>query len=206
MVALAYNTAWNVLTTEALIQLLYIQPHDVLKRLLQPYPISEDNSYKEIVEIWLEYAKIRILDAQEAIRLAAEIQKTYYNSKHSKLPSYKKGDYISLRLDRHPILMRHNNLSQQKLPPCKVIEVLSNGQLVQLDLPMEMQSMHPVISIQQVEKVLNPTEDSWNRDYPRPPPIEEDDIYLVEIIGERTTKEGRKKYHICWIGYPLEQA
>ena len=36
--------------------------------------------------------------------------------------------------------------------------------------------------------------------------MEEDDVYLAEIIGERTTKGGRKKYHVRWIGYPLEQA
>ena len=51
MVALAYNTTRNVSTKEVLIQLLYIQPHDVLKRLLQPHPMSEDNSHKETVEI-----------------------------------------------------------------------------------------------------------------------------------------------------------
>ena len=44
MVALAYNTARNVSTNETPMQLLYIQPHDVLKRLLQPKVISEENS------------------------------------------------------------------------------------------------------------------------------------------------------------------
>ena len=66
--------------------------------------------------------------------------------------------------------------------------------------------MHPVVSIQQVEKAPNPSENPWERDFPRPPPAQEDDIYLAEIIGERAMKGGRKKYHVRWIGYPLEQA
>ena len=102
MVALAYNTAHNISTNETPMQLLYIQPHDVLKRLLQPKVISEENSQKEAVEIWLECAKMKISDAQEAIRFAATIQKKYYDSKHGALPNYKLGDYVSLRLDRHP--------------------------------------------------------------------------------------------------------
>src|SRR5258705_9812928 len=100
--------------------------------------------------------------------------------------------------------MRHNKLSQQKLPPCKIIEILSNGRAIRLELPPEMKTMHPVVSVQQVEKAPNPSEDPWRRDYPRPLPAEEDDIYLAEIIGERTTKGGQKKYHVRWIGYLLE--
>ena len=129
---------------------MYIQPHDVLKRLLQSQAVDEDNS--QTVEIWLERTKIGIADAQEAIRFAVAIQKKYY------------------------------------------------------DFRPEMRMMHPVVSIQQVEKDPNLSEDSWKRDYSRPPPAEEDDIYLADIIGERTTKGGRKKYHVRWIGYPLEQA
>ena len=65
--------------------------------------------------------------------------------------------------------------------------------------------MHPVISVQQFEKGPDPSTDPWKRDHPRPPRVEDDDIYLADIIAERNTKSGRKKCHARWIGYSLEQ-
>src|SRR5258705_12818938 len=124
MVALAYNMACNVSTSKTPVEMLYIQPHDVLKRLLQPQEIDNKNGQKETIEVWLEQVKIRISDAQEAIRFAAALQKWYYDSKHGTLPDYKVGDYVSVRLDKHPSFVRHNKLSQQKLPPCKIMEIL----------------------------------------------------------------------------------
>ncbi|KAF8434023.1 hypothetical protein BGX38DRAFT_1070666, partial [Terfezia claveryi] len=66
--------------------------------------------------------------------------------------------------------------------------------------------IHPVVSVQQVEKAENPETDPWQRGYPRPPPVDGDNIFLAEIIGEQTTKAEQKKYHVRWIEYPLEEA
>ena len=72
LVELAYNTAKNVSMVEAPIALLYVQPHDILQRLLHPKDIGI-NPQKESIEEWLEKSKNKILDAQESIRYAAQL-------------------------------------------------------------------------------------------------------------------------------------
>ena len=79
------------------------------------------------MEIWLERTMMRISNAQEAIRFAAVLQKKDYDSRYGAQPKYKLGDYVSVRMNRHPTFMRYNKLPQRKLPPCKVVEILSNG-------------------------------------------------------------------------------
>src|SRR5258706_18683 len=204
LVELAYNTAKNVSTGEAPVALLYAQPHDILKRLLDPKDIGI-NPQKESVEEWLEKIRNKILDAQESIRYATLLQKKYYDDRHSPLEQYKLRDYASLRLDKHPTSVRHNKLSMQKLPPYKIVRVLSNGRAVELELPPTMRGIHPVLSVQQLEKAKNPHEDPWRRDHARPPAVEED-VFEAEIIGERTSPTGQRTYKIHWIGYPLDEA
>jgi len=54
---------------------------------------------------------MRLSDARESIRYATLLQKRHYDANHSAIPAYKIGDYVTLRLDRHPTSLRHNKLS-----------------------------------------------------------------------------------------------
>jgi len=74
LVQLAYNTASNSSTGHSPIQLLHIQPHDVVQKLLHPHAVNGDNPQKESVEEWLERAQNRLEYTKEAMRLAAWMQ------------------------------------------------------------------------------------------------------------------------------------
>ena len=105
---------------------------------------------------------------------AAHMQKKYYDKKHAPLPPYKIGDFVCLRLDKHPLsVIKHNKLSQQKLPPYKILRTLSRGRALELDIPPEL-GIHPMVSTQQVEKSRDPSTDPWGRDYPRPEAVNDD--------------------------------
>ena len=114
---MAYNSAKNASTGFAPVQLIYTQPHDILERILNSDTINPGNSKRENVQKWLEKSQNRLRDAMEAMQYATKIQKKYYDKCHSGLPPYKVGDFVTLRLDLHPIaIIWHNKLSQQKLP------------------------------------------------------------------------------------------
>lgn len=202
---LVYNTAKNMLTGEFPCNLLYAQPHDVLKCIPQPNTVM--NPQRESVEEWLEKIQNCIRDAQKSIRHTALIQKKYYDNRHSPLPTYKEGDYACLRLDLHPTSVRHNKLSMQKLPPYCVKRVLSNGHAVELEFPEQLRGVYPVISVQQIEKTKNLAENPWQWDHPRPSAVDEaEEFFTAEIIDERTSKRGWKSYKVRWVGYPLDKA
>ena len=205
LVQLAYNTAPNSSTGYSPIQLLHIQPHDVMQKIMHPHAVDGGNLQKESVEEWLEKARNKLEDAKEAMRLAAWLQKKYYDARHGPLPPYSVGDFVSLRLDRHPnAAIRLNKLSQQKLQPCQITRILSGGRAVQLDLPPNI-NIHNVVSVQQVERAPNPHDDAWKRDYPRPAAIDEEEgLWQAEIIGHRQTKGGRLRYKVHWVGYPAD--
>jgi len=206
LLELAYNSARNVSTEFSPVELLYIQPHDVIQRILNPRALGE-NPQKEAIEEWLERAQIRLNDARESIRYAARLQKRYYDAKHSPIPPYSIGDYVILRLDKHPTSLCHNKLSQQKMPPYRIVRILSGGRAVQLDLPANIQ-IHSVVSVQQVEPARDPAGDPCKRDFARPPPVDADEdreIFEAEIVAHRVLRSGRKKYRVHWVGYPADQ-
>lgn len=73
MVELAYNTAKNVSTGFSPIELLYIQPHDMIQRLLSPNGVVDGAN--DSAEDFLDQAKTQVADAREAIMIAAKAQK-----------------------------------------------------------------------------------------------------------------------------------
>jgi len=201
----AYNSGKNVSTTFAPYELLYSQPQDILTRILHPKDDSL-NQLDEDMEKWWEKVRMRILEAKECIRRSAVAQKKYYDNRHSPLPRYKAGDFVSLRLDLHPSeAIRHNKLSARKLTPFKIVEVLSRGRAVRLDLPSHIR-IHSVLSVQHVEPVPNPASDPHERDYNHLPAVDEGgEYYAGEVIDKRVTPTGRVKYRVRWIGYPLAE-
>jgi hypothetical protein len=113
------------------------------------------------------------------------------------------GDFVSIRLNQHPVsLIKRTKLTHQKLPPCKVLKVLSNGHAVRLDLPPHI-GIHPVLSIQHVDCAVNPSRDPFKRsDHAEPPAVDvEGQRWEGEIIDEKPTKSDRKKYLVHWIGW-----
>jgi len=77
---------------------------------------------------------------------------------------------------------------------------------VELQFPDNLKGIHPVVSVQQIERALDPSTDPWGRGHPRPPAVDEEGEYSeAEIMGERTTKGGQKRYKVHWVGYPLDE-
>jgi hypothetical protein len=82
---------------------------------------------------------------------------------HSELPDIAVGDFVSIRLDLHPVsIVKRNKLSQQKLPPFRVVKIHSSGRAVELDIPSNL-SIHPIVSVQHVEKAQDPAKDPFDR-------------------------------------------
>jgi hypothetical protein len=59
-------------------------------------------------------------------------------------------------------MVKRNKLSQQKLPPFRVTKVRADGRAVELDIPSNL-NIHPVVSVQHVEKAQDPAKDPFNR-------------------------------------------
>jgi hypothetical protein len=165
LIQLAYNTAKHPGTGFSPNELLYANPMEPLDRLLQPLPPSEENEDERNTEAetFLDGVSARLKDAQQAIIKALSAQKAYYDRRHSNLPDIAVGDFVAIRLDLHPVsIVKRNKLSQQKLPPFRVINVRSDGRAVELEIPSNL-NIHPVVSVQHVEKAQDPTKDPFGR-------------------------------------------
>lgn len=197
LIELAYNTSKNSSSGFSPYELLYSQPQNLVERLIHPHipPAIEDvdmDVHEGADEMLLNNAA-RLQDAQQAIVKAMESYKSHYDRRHGPIPKYKIGDYASLRLDRHPVaIIKRNKLSQQKLPPYKIIDINSNGRAVKLDLPPTI-SIHPVVSVQHIEPAPAPREDPWLRGPP-------DELGAQSIVDHRDTKAGNRKFRIHWDG------
>ncbi|KAF8242935.1 hypothetical protein K440DRAFT_638127 [Wilcoxina mikolae CBS 423.85] len=141
----------------------------------------------------------RLNDTREAISQAFEAAKLYYDSRHSPLPTHKPGDFVSVRMDRHPIsIVKLNKLSAQKLPSYEVMEVLAGGRSLRLRIPENNRlGMHDVISVQNVHKAVNPNADPFYRsENVEPGPVEDDDGHIARIVYHRDTPKRSRKYLI----------
>jgi hypothetical protein len=162
LIELAYNSARHPGTGFSPFQLLYANPEEPVRRLLsRESPTSEDDNID--ATNFLDGVESRLRDAQEAVIKGLAYQREYYNKKHRNDINVSAGDYVTIRLDKHPIsLIKRNKLTQQKLGPCRVIRVRADGRAVEVDLPKNV-NIHPVISMQHVEKAPDPVADPWKR-------------------------------------------
>jgi hypothetical protein len=201
MLELAYNTAKNASTGMAPFDLLYVQPHNVVERLMGIADRQPDDNLA--AQDFVELARNRLRDAREAVTKSLRLQKLYYDRRHGPIRPIQVGDFVSIRLDQHPVsLVKRTKLTQQKLPPCRVLEVMANGHAVRLDLPPHI-GIHPVLSIQHVDRAVDPGMDPFKRsDHAEPPAVDEQgQRWEGEIVDEKPTKSGRKKYLVHWIGW-----
>jgi hypothetical protein len=165
LIQLAYNTAKHPGTGFSPNELLYANPMEPMDRLLNPVPPSEedDEERNEDAEAFLDGVSARLKDAQQAMIKSLSAQKAYYDRRRSDLPNIQVGDFVAIRLDLHPVsIVKRNKLSQQKLPPFRVVRVRADGRAVELEIPSNL-NIHPVISVQHVEKAQDPAKDPFGR-------------------------------------------
>ena len=117
-----------------------------------------------------------IIDAQDAIALAAMTMKRYYDDRHT--PKYFDiGSFVHLRLHKGYQVpgITYRKTGQQAVGPFKVLERI--GTLAyRLELPPNLR-VHPVISIAHLEPATDPTEDPYQR---RPPAVP----FMVDGLNE----------------------
>jgi hypothetical protein len=148
-------------------------------------------------------ARNRLKDAREAVTKSLRLQKLYYDRRHGPIRPIQVGDFVSIRLADHPVsLVKRTKLTQQKLPPYKVLEVLANKHAVRLDIPPQV-GIHPVLSIQHVDRAVDPSQDPFQRSNHEEPPAVDvaGDRWEGEIRDERSTRSGQKRYLVHWIGW-----
>jgi len=110
------------------------------------------------------------------------------------------GDFAILRLNLHPIAaVKTNKLSVQKLPPLRVLEILSNGRAIRLELSKTLK-IYPVVSVQHLDKWLP---DEFNQTLPSLP-----HMYRVPkaIFDKKMTRGGRVKYRVEFEGLGMAHA
>jgi hypothetical protein len=152
---------------------------------------------------FVELARNRLRDATEAVMKSVRLQKVYYDRQDGPIQPIQAGDYVSIRLDQHPVvLIKRMKLTQPKLPPYKVLDVLANNHAVKLDIPPHIGS-HSVISIQHVERSVNPADNPFQRsNFEEPGAIDiQGDRWEGEIVDEKTSRTGQKSYLVHWIGW-----
>jgi hypothetical protein len=201
MLELAYNTAKNASTSMSPFDLLYVQPQNVVERLLG---ISDRDPTDNLqAQDFVENARNRLKDAREAVTKSLRLQKLYYDRRHGPIRPIEVGDFVSIRLADHPVsLVKRTKLTQQKLPPYKVLEVLANKHAVRLDIPPQV-GIHPVLSVQHVDRAVDPSQDPFQRSNHEEPPAVDvaGDRWEGEIRDERSTRSGQKRYLVHWIGW-----
>jgi len=185
LVQLAYNTAKSATTGCSPYEFLYAQPQNIVERILRPQtpPTYENPAASE----WLEDVTMRLADAKEAIARSFTTYKAYYDQTHLALPKYKPGDFVSIRLDRHPVsIIKRNKLSAQKLLPYEILEVHAGRRALCLKLPENL-GIHDVISVQNVDKAADPKDDIFGR-HP--------EGTSQRIIAHRDTAKRGRRYRV----------
>jgi transposase InsO family protein len=101
MLELAYNTAKNASTGMSPFDLLYVQPQNVVDRLMG---ISDRDSTDNLqAQDFVENARNRLKDAREAVTKSLRLQKLYYDRRHGPIRPIQVGDFVSIRLADHPV-------------------------------------------------------------------------------------------------------
>ena len=154
-----------------------------------------------------DYEKLRQIKrdaADEAISFANTVTKARYDRKHLAI-DLNAGDLVYLKLHHGYKIpeLQNRKLSAQRTGPFKILEKVGNL-AYRLELPPVM-SIHPVISVAQLEPVP-PGSDPYERPRPdNPPPVEEDGTdapsYEVERLLDKRTTRGRDQYLVKWRGY-----
>jgi hypothetical protein len=198
LIELAYNSARHPGTGFPPFQLLYANPEEPVRRLLsRELSTSEDRDDNIDATNFLDGVQSRLRDAQEAVIKGLAYQREYYNSKHRSDSDIKleAGDWVTIRLDRHPIsIVKRNKLTQQKLGPCRILRMRADGRAVELELPNNV-NIHPVVSVQHVEKAPSPMEDPWKRQRTS-----------RDIITDIWMTNGHKEYRLQSAGSTPEEA
>lgn len=160
MVELAFNSTKSAATGFTPFELIYIQPLDIMQRLLNLAATSAPVAKEEITaDAFVQKAIERLSVAREALQLSAALVKRNYDRRHTQRQPYAVGEFVALRLNDHPLsVLRRTKVNRRKLGPFQIVEVLANGQAVRLDLPSSIH-IHPLVSVQYVERTTDPAND-----------------------------------------------
>jgi hypothetical protein len=195
------NTAKNASTGMSPFDLLYVQPQNVVERILGVTDRDPNDNLQ--AQVFVESARNRLKDAREVVPKSLRLRKLYYDRRHGPIRPIEVGHFVSVRLAQHPVsLVTRTKLTQQKHPPYKVLEVLANKHAVRLDIPLHV-GIHPVLNIQHVGRAVDPSKDPFQRsDHAQPPAVDTaGDRWEGEIIDEKSTRSGKKRYLVHWIGW-----
>ena len=150
--------------------------------------------------------------AATAIAIAQKAMTKHYDVKHT-TPDFSTG-YAFLHLGAGYSIpsVRKQKLTQQRVGPFKIIEMVGKGKAYCLQLPPHC-GIHPVISIVHLEPSPAPGSDPYSRPIPTNDtapvvgPDGDPEWEIDAVVNKRTTKRGRKKkteYLIHWKGYGPE--
>jgi transposase InsO family protein len=127
-VELALNDAKHASTGFSLHELLYTANRSPVEALRT----SKDEELPEI----LDYARARVKEAQENIKLAQIRQKTHYDRNHRRHDTIAVGDKAFLLLELRPVpTLPRNKTSWPKWGPFTVLEISADGDRLKLDFP-----------------------------------------------------------------------
>lgn len=161
-----------------------------------------------------DYQKSRQIlrdQAEEAIAFANAMMKTRYDESHI-AKNIKVGDKVYLRLHHGYSIpgVGNKKLSYQRNGPFEVTNKISNLSF-KLRLPPVM-TIHPVVSIKQLEPKPEGDDPFERKLNDEPPPIVEDnDVveappYEIERLMDRRTTKGKNWYLVKWKGYGMEHS
>jgi len=146
--------------------------------------------------------------AKDLLEQAQERQARYANTKRADA-EFAVGDQVLLSTAN--LRLRTDGPAGKFNPRwCGPFEILERiGKVAyKLELPSTMR-VHPVFHVSLL-KTYHSSDDSDRPQPPRPPPIQDEDVFLADtLLDRRTVKQGKRtvvEYLVKWEGYPLYEA
>jgi len=146
--------------------------------------------------------------AKDLLEQAQERQARYANTKRADA-EFAVGDQVLLSTAN--LRLRTDGPAGKFNPrwcgPFKILERIGKV-AYKLELPSTMR-VHPVFHVSLL-KTYHSSDDSDRPQPPRPPPIQDEDVFLADtLLDRRTVKQGKRtvvEYLVKWEGYPLYEA
>ena len=206
MLELGFNTAVQASTQRSPYELLYGQqprtPLDVaLDPLLSRVPAAKERADR--LREGFEFARGKLVQAQQRQARNAD--------RHRRLVQLAVGDEVLLSTDGLQLRGQNNKLCSPFVGPFAITEVV-NANAFRLELPPQMEALHPVFNISRLKPYVSssPAFALRPQRFDRPPPEAQADsngdaLWQVERVLA-CKKVGRgKRYLVAWKGYPPEE-
>jgi hypothetical protein len=206
MLELGFNSAQQASTKCSPHELVYgvapRLPIDVALDTLTPrVPAAVDRAAR--MKQAFDYARGRLDDAQQHQARNAD--------RHRRELKLAVGDQVLLTTDGLQLRGFGNKLCSRFVGPFAITKMI-NANAFELQLPPQLQALHPVFNIDRLKPYVpsNPRFATRPRRFDRPPPEAEadtngDTVFAVErVIAARGRGRGLR-YLVAWVGYPPEE-